>query len=51
MLGLFDGHIPSFVRKYAELADEVRKAASAFAADVRSGRFPEVPHSLEAPPR
>jgi len=51
MLGLFDGHIPSFVRKYAELADEVRKAASAFAADVRSGRFPEVPHSLEAPRR
>jgi 3-methyl-2-oxobutanoate hydroxymethyltransferase len=51
MLGLFDGHIPSFVKQYARLADEVTRAAGAFAADVRSGQFPEVPHPLEAPRR
>jgi 3-methyl-2-oxobutanoate hydroxymethyltransferase len=40
MLGLFDGRIPSFVKQYARLADEVRGAARAYADDVRSGRYP-----------
>jgi 3-methyl-2-oxobutanoate hydroxymethyltransferase len=42
MLGLFDGHIPSFVKQYAHLAEEIDRAASAWADDVRAGRFPEV---------
>ena len=42
MLGLFDGHIPSFVKQYAHLAEEVARAARAYADDVRAGRFPEV---------
>lgn len=31
---------PSFVKRYAEIGDVVRQAASAYAADVRSGAFP-----------
>ena len=43
MLGLFDGKIPSFVKQYAHLADEVARAAQEYVSDVRAGRFPEVP--------
>lgn len=47
LLGLFDGRIPSFARQYARLADEVTRAARAYAEDVRAGRFPEVARPLE----
>src|SRR5687767_3678835 len=47
MLGLFDGHIPSFVKQYAHLRDEVGRAAAAFVNDVKAGHFPEVPSPLE----
>ena len=47
MLGLFDGHIPSFVKQYADLGDEVGRAARAFVDDVKAGTFPEVPSPLE----
>ena len=39
MLGLFDW-TPKFVRRYANLKDEIDKAAAGYAADVRSRRFP-----------
>ena len=42
LLGLYDGHTPKFVRKYAHLADDMRAAISAYLADVREGRFPDV---------
>jgi 3-methyl-2-oxobutanoate hydroxymethyltransferase len=32
--------VPKFVRRYAELADSATAAVAAYAADVRSGRFP-----------
>ena len=51
MLGLFDGRIPSFVKQYAHLADDVTRAAREYIEDVRSGRYPEVPLPLEARPR
>src|SRR4030095_8680460 len=44
MLGLFDGHVPSVVKQFAHLAEEVARAARAYADDVRAGRFPEVAH-------
>ena len=47
MLGLFDGHIPSFAKQYAHLGDEVRRAATAFVSDVKAGQFPEVSSPLE----
>jgi ketopantoate hydroxymethyltransferase len=42
MLGLFDGHIPSFVKQYAASWTRSTRAARAYADDVRAGRFPEV---------
>lgn len=39
MLGMFDWS-PKFVRKYADLRGEIDRAAAAYAADVRSRRFP-----------
>ena len=39
MLGMFDWS-PKFVRKYADLRAEIDRAAVAYAADVRSRRFP-----------
>ncbi|HVS32276.1 MAG TPA: 3-methyl-2-oxobutanoate hydroxymethyltransferase [Thermoanaerobaculia bacterium] len=41
VLGLYDGHTPKFVRKYANLADDMQKALAAFLSDVREGRFPD----------
>ena len=41
VLGLYDGHTPKFVRKYANLADDMQKALTAFLNDVREGRFPD----------
>jgi 3-methyl-2-oxobutanoate hydroxymethyltransferase len=49
MLGLFDGHVPSFVKQYARLSDEISRAARAYADDVRAGRFPEVARPIETP--
>ena len=40
MLGLFGEHTPSFVKRYADLGAEIRRAAEEFASEVRDGRFP-----------
>jgi 3-methyl-2-oxobutanoate hydroxymethyltransferase len=40
LLGLYLGHTPKFVRRYAALADEMRSAFERFAADVRGRSFP-----------
>jgi 3-methyl-2-oxobutanoate hydroxymethyltransferase len=40
LLGLNEGHVPSFVKKYANLAEEVKRAFSAYVSDVASGAFP-----------
>jgi 3-methyl-2-oxobutanoate hydroxymethyltransferase len=40
LLGLYLGHTPKFVRRYAALADEMRGAFERFAGDVRARRFP-----------
>lgn len=41
LLGLYDGHTAKFVRKYANLGDDMQKAISAYLTDVREGRFPD----------
>jgi 3-methyl-2-oxobutanoate hydroxymethyltransferase len=41
LLGLYDGHTPKFVRKYASLAADMQKAIGSFLSDVREGRFPD----------
>jgi 3-methyl-2-oxobutanoate hydroxymethyltransferase len=40
MLGLTEEFKPRFVRRYAELAEEMRGAFKRYIGDVRSGRFP-----------
>ena len=40
IIGLFGDFKPRFVKRYAELADEIGTAAAHYAADVRARRFP-----------
>ena len=46
-LGLSQGHAPSFVKQYAELGAEVKKAAEAYISDVRDGHFPSQEHCFQ----
>jgi 3-methyl-2-oxobutanoate hydroxymethyltransferase len=46
-MGLTPGRVPKFVKRYAEVGDEIRAAAAAFAADVAAGTFPDAAHSYE----
>jgi 3-methyl-2-oxobutanoate hydroxymethyltransferase len=45
LLGLTSGHVPQFVKKYADLAQSSRAALEAYVADVRARRFPEPQHT------
>ena len=47
LLGLNDGFSPKFLKRYAELAGSVRDAVSQFAAEVRTGAYPDDAHSFE----
>jgi 3-methyl-2-oxobutanoate hydroxymethyltransferase len=47
MLGLNEGFRPRFLKHYAELGEEVRRAARAFTDDVRAGRYPGHEHGFE----
>ena len=49
MLGLTRGRVPRFVRQYASLAETIQDAVAAYAADVRSGRFPAEEHTYSMP--
>ncbi len=49
LLGLYDGTSPRFVKRYADLAGIARDALEAYAADVRSGAFPEQQHTYTIP--
>jgi 3-methyl-2-oxobutanoate hydroxymethyltransferase len=40
LLGLYLGHQPKFVRRYAELGEAMREAFGRFTADVKARRFP-----------
>lgn len=48
MSGLFDGFTPRFVKRYADVASEVSRAAREYADDVKNGRFPAREHSFSA---
>jgi 3-methyl-2-oxobutanoate hydroxymethyltransferase len=49
LLGLTEGHLPRFVKRYANLSREIRDALEAYVDDVRAGRFPEEQHTYEMP--
>lgn len=44
LLGTFNDFTPRFVKRYAELGEEISRAAAAYASDVRSRAFPGVQH-------
>jgi 3-methyl-2-oxobutanoate hydroxymethyltransferase len=47
-IGLTTGKAPKFVKRYANLADEITRAAQSFADDVRKGTFPGPEHEYSA---
>ena len=47
MAGLRGGRAPRFVKKYANLREDLADAAKAYAAEVASGAFPAAEHSFE----
>ena len=47
LLGLTEGHLPRFVKRYANLSREIRDALEAYAEDVRAGTFPDDEHTYE----
>lgn len=49
MLGLYEGRSPRFVKQYADLAGETRRALEEYVADVRGGTFPEEQHTYSMP--
>ena len=49
LLGLFDRFTPRFVKKYADLHFEMRRAFAAFKSDVETRSFPAEEHSVEMP--
>ena len=46
LLGLNDTFQPKFLKRYAEMAEEVRQALGTWARDVRSGTYPDADHSF-----
>jgi 3-methyl-2-oxobutanoate hydroxymethyltransferase len=49
LLGLSDGHVARFVKRYADLGDEILVALKNYACDVRTLRFPEERHTYSMP--
>jgi 3-methyl-2-oxobutanoate hydroxymethyltransferase len=47
LLGLSEGHLPRFVKRYANLSAEIRDALEAYASEVRSGAFPSEEHEYK----
>ena len=45
LAGYSDGYLPKFVRRYAELHDQLREAIRQYIEDVSSGSFPDEDHS------
>jgi len=45
----FTESTPRFVKRYAEIGDEIRHALEHFVEDVRTGRFPEEQHTYAMP--
>ncbi|HEY7538178.1 MAG TPA: 3-methyl-2-oxobutanoate hydroxymethyltransferase [Gaiellaceae bacterium] len=45
LLGLYPGRAPRFVKRYADLAEEITTALEHYVSEVRSGAFPEEEHT------
>jgi 3-methyl-2-oxobutanoate hydroxymethyltransferase len=47
LLGLNQGPAPRFVKRYADVAGEIRRGLESFAAEVRSGAYPADEHTYK----
>lgn len=50
LLGIYAGHTPRFVRRYAEVRELMIKGVTAYTEDVRNRRFPDDEHSYSIAP-
>ena len=50
LLGLTRGHVPRFVKRYANLSQTMLEALQRYASDVRSAAFPDETHTYSMPP-
>jgi len=50
LVGLYDGRPARFVKRYADVGDQIQSALERFAAEVRSGAFPAEEHAYTIPP-
>jgi len=46
LIGMFNDFTPKFVKRYAEIGEEIGKAVAQYAADVRARRFPGPEHTF-----
>jgi 3-methyl-2-oxobutanoate hydroxymethyltransferase len=50
LLGLYDGHAPRFVKRYANIREQMISAVGEYAEDVRERRYPEPEHGYTMAP-
>ena len=50
LLGIYDGHAARFVKRYADVRDEMIKGVTAYADEVRARRYPEEEHGYTMAP-
>jgi 3-methyl-2-oxobutanoate hydroxymethyltransferase len=50
LLGIYDGHAARFVKRYADVRDQMIAGVTAFAEDVRARRYPEEKHGYTIAP-
>ncbi len=50
LLGIYDGHAARFVKRYAEIREQMVAGVHAFAEDVRAKRYPEPGHGYTMAP-
>ena len=46
LLGLTQGHVPKFVKRFAELGEVIRSAVGSYVEEVKSGAYPTIEHSF-----
>jgi 3-methyl-2-oxobutanoate hydroxymethyltransferase len=47
MIGLFENFTPKFVKQYAHIGDDIRKAVQQYKQEVKEGVYPDKEHSFE----
>ena len=51
LLGMTEGHVAKFVKRFATIGDDIVAGISAYAAEVRSGSFPAAEHQYPVDPQ